>query len=130
MRAPLCMHHAVAVLALLAMPVQSALAAPDSGAAIEGKTILEAHCARCHSIAATGPSPLKQAPPLREIYLRDPIEELEGRFAEGMGSRHCDMPQIQFSTEQVAAHLDLSRQHPGMDPAKRERAPVSGDMPP
>ena len=93
MREPLRIHHAVAVLALLAIPVQSALAAPDPGATIEGKTILETHCARCHSIAAAGSSPLQQAPPLREIYLRDPIEELEGGFAEGMGSRHRDMPQ-------------------------------------
>ena len=130
MRGPLCMHHAVAVLALLAMPVQSALAAPDSAAAIEGKTILEAHCARCHSIAAIAPSPLQQAPPLREIYLRDPIEELEGGFAEGMGSRHRDMPQIQFSTEQVAAILSYLGSITGVDPAKRERAPVSGDTPP
>jgi hypothetical protein len=50
-------------------------------------------------------APLAKAPPLREVYLKYPIEQLEEGFAEGMGSRHRDMPQIQFSTEQVVAIL-------------------------
>ncbi|HEX7532108.1 MAG TPA: cytochrome c, partial [Methyloceanibacter sp.] len=89
---------------LLAATTGAARAAGDSDAAA-GKAILEENCARCHSIDATGVSPLAQAPPLREVYLKYPIEQLEEGFAEGMGSRHREMPQIQFSPDQVSAIL-------------------------
>ena len=56
--------------------------------------MLEANCGRCHSLEATGASPLPQAPPLGEVYLKYPIDQLEQGFAEGMGSKHRDMPQI------------------------------------
>src|SRR5262245_42992804 len=49
-------------------------------------------CARCHSIEATGDSPLRGAPPLREVYLKYPIEMLQYDLAEGFGSKHRDMP--------------------------------------
>jgi hypothetical protein len=48
------------------------------------------------SLEAKGDSPLKQAPPLREIYLKYPIEQLEYGFAEGMGSKHRDMSKSNF----------------------------------
>jgi hypothetical protein len=53
---------------------------------------------------------------LREVYLKYPIDQLESGFAEGMGSRHRDMPQIQFSTEQVAAILSYLGGITGVDP--------------
>jgi cytochrome c len=87
----------LALLSLLLIGVGT-LAADASGSE-SGKMLLEKHCSRCHSIEATGESPLKGAPPLREIYLKYPIEQLEYGFAEGMGSRHREMPQIQFSAE-------------------------------
>jgi mono/diheme cytochrome c family protein len=79
---------ALTSLALLTAGVGSALAAEGSGTATDGKALLEKNCGRCHSLEATGESPLKGAPPLREVYLRYPIEQLEEGFAEGMGSRH------------------------------------------
>ena len=104
--------------------------ASGTGAPIDGKAILENNCSRCHSIAATGESPLPKAPPLREIYLRYSIEQLEEGFAEGMGSKHRDMPQIQFSSEQVAAILTYLGSLTGVDPSRRPRAPVQGETPP
>jgi mono/diheme cytochrome c family protein len=104
------------------------MAAPNAGAA--GKVLLEQNCSRCHSIAAKGESPLAKAPPLRDIYLRYPIDQLEQGFAEGMGSRHRDMPQIQFSDDQVAAILAYLGSITGVDPATRPRAPVQGETPP
>jgi cytochrome c len=119
----------VAVVALLAAGAGGALAADDTVAAA-GKALLEAHCAKCHAIAATGDSPLAKAPPLREVYLKYPIEQLEEGFAEGMGSRHRDMPQIQFSEDQVAAILAYLGSITGVDPRLRPRAPASGETPP
>jgi cytochrome c len=104
--------------------------AAAAGDASDGKSILAHHCGRCHAIEATGASPLPQAPPLREVYLRYPIEQLEEGFAEGMGSRHRDMPQIQLSGEQVAAILNYLGSITGVDPAQRPAAPIPGETPP
>ena len=102
-------------LALLALCVPEARAAAATDAT-EGKALLEKNCGRCHSLEATGASPLPQAPPLREVYLKYPIDQLEEGFAEGMGSRHRDMPQIQFSDDQVAAILNYLGSITGVDP--------------
>lgn len=107
------------------------LGAPQARAAeLEGKALLDANCARCHSIDAKGNSPLPQAPPLREVYLKYPIDQLEEGFAEGMGSRHREMPQIQFSDEQVEAILIYLGGITGVDPATRTRAVIPGETPP
>jgi cytochrome c len=119
---------AAAGLAILILSAQAVMVAPNAGG--EGKVLLEQNCSRCHSIADKGESPLIKAPPLRDIYLRYPIEQLEEGFAEGMGSRHRDMPQIQFSDEQVAAILTYLGSITGIDPASRPRAPAQGETPP
>jgi mono/diheme cytochrome c family protein len=129
MTRPLRMGSAVAALALLTIGANGARAADELSAA-DGKAILEKHCGRCHAIDATGESPLLKAPPLRQVYLSFPIQELEAGLAEGMGSRHRDMPQVQFSAEQVAAILDYLGSITGIDPSKKPRAPVSGETPP
>jgi cytochrome c553 len=69
----------------------------------KGKTILQDKCARCHSIEATGDSPLKQAPPMRTIYRRFNQKELRAELSEGMVSKHREMPQIEFSDDDVYA---------------------------
>ena len=113
---------------LLSLCASGAYAAAN--ASNSGKTILEKNCGRCHSLAAEGRSPLPQAPPLREVYLKYPIDQLEEGFAEGMGSKHRDMPQIQFSPEQVAAILNYLGSITGVDPATRSRAVIPGETPP
>ena len=103
---------------------------PASAAESEGKAILEKNCGRCHSLEASSESPLPQAPPLREVYLKYPIDQLEEGFAEGMGSKHRDMPQIQFSPGQVGAILNYLGSITGVDPATRTRAVIPGETPP
>jgi cytochrome c len=115
----------LACLALVSLGMPQARAAK-----LDGKAVLEANCARCHAIDAKGVSPLRQAPPLREVYLNYPIDQLEEGFAEGMGSRHRDMPQIQFSDEQVEAILIYLGGITGVDPATRERTVIPGETPP
>lgn len=121
---------ALTSLALLTAGVGSALAAEGFGTASDGKALLEKNCGRCHSLEATGESPLKGAPPLREVYLRYPIEQLEEGFAEGMGSRHRDMPQIQFSPEQVSGILNYLGSITGVEPSRRPRAAVPDETEP
>jgi len=87
----------------LAMCWATGVVAGDMSA--EGKAILRKPCARCHSIESFGESPLKAAPPMRNIYGRYPTRELQEELLEGMVSRHKEMPQISFSEEDVAAIL-------------------------
>jgi cytochrome c len=117
---------AAALGCLLMIGVGSAHAAEGASPEIDGKALLQKNCSRCHSIEATGASPLKGAPPLREVYLKYPIEMLEFDLGEGFGSRHRDMPQIQFSSEQADAILDYLGGLVGKPPS--QRAPAA--MPP
>ena len=113
---------ALACLVTLTIGLASATAATSPE--IDGKALLEKNCARCHSIAATGDSPLKGAPPLREVYLGKPIEMLEQGLEEGLGSRHPDMPQVQSSAEQADAILDYLGGLVGRPPSTRPPASI------
>jgi cytochrome c len=125
---------ATAALVTLGLWPAAALAAEGTSTAAEGKRLLEKTCARCHAIEATGTSPLQQAPPLREVYRKYPAQKLEFEFAEGMGSRHKDMPQVQFSSEQVDAILTYLSDISGEPPPSEQPAVTppggSGSEPP
>ncbi len=75
----------------------------SSKVAARGKLILQQNCGRCHAIETIGDSPLKNAPPMRDIYSRSHPRELQERLTEGLGSKHKEMPQIQFSDDDVYA---------------------------
>jgi mono/diheme cytochrome c family protein len=90
---------AAAMLAGLAFSIGPAPAAQGS----DGKALLESNCGRCHAVAAGEASPLSQAPNLFTVLGSYPGERLEFELAEGIGSRHRDMPQIQFSGEDITS---------------------------
>ena len=96
--------QALAVGAAL-LPCLPATAAGVSAVATRGKVILQEKCGRCHAIEAVGESPLKNAPPMRDIYGRFNPRELQAELSEGKVSRHKEMPQIDFSDEDVYAIL-------------------------
>ena len=75
-------------------------------------------------------APLEKAPPLREVYLKYPIQQLESGFAEGMGSRHQDMPQIQFSMKEVDAILNYLGTITGLPPSERPRFDIPDETAP
>ena len=78
-------------------------AADSSQLRSRGKAILQEKCGRCHAIGAVGGSPLKAATPMRNIYAKFAPRELQAELTEGMVSRHREMPQIEFSDEDVDA---------------------------
>ena len=80
-------------------------AATSSQLRSRGKALLQENCGRCHAIGAVGSSPLKEAPPMRTVYARFDPRELQAELTEGMVSRHRDMPQVEFSDEDVDAIL-------------------------
>ena len=83
----------------------TANAADSSRLRSRGKALLQENCGRCHAVKAVGRSPLKAATPMRDIYARLAPRELQAELREGMVSRHRDMPQIDFSDEDVDAIL-------------------------
>lgn len=74
--------------------------AADAG---PGKEILQRNCGRCHAVIAGEASPLPEAPNLYTILSTYPSDRLDVELSEGIGSRHRDMPQIQFSAEEITS---------------------------
>jgi len=93
------------IVGLLVCLSAAANAATSSQLRSRGKTLLQENCGRCHAIGAIGKSPLKEAPPMRDVYARFAPRELQAELREGMVSRHRAMPQIDFSDEDVDAIL-------------------------
>jgi mono/diheme cytochrome c family protein len=92
--------------AAAALLLGAILAGPAPGLAAEnpdGRALLERHCGRCHALSADTQSPLAKAPNLAIVLESYPEERLEFELAEGIGSRHPDMPQVQFTAEEIAA---------------------------
>jgi mono/diheme cytochrome c family protein len=69
----------------------------------EGKALLERNCGRCHALTPEVLSPLKEAPNLWIVLRSYPEERLEFELSEGIGSRHKEMPQVQFTSEEITA---------------------------
>lgn len=66
-----------------------------------GFTLARANCARCHSIDKITPSPLKLAPPFRELHNRYPVESLEEALGEGIVTGHPEMPEFKLDSGQI-----------------------------
>jgi cytochrome c len=66
-----------------------------------GKTFALTNCARCHAIDRASQSPLKIAPPFRNLHKRYPIESLAESLAEGIQTGHPTMPEFQLDPDQI-----------------------------
>jgi cytochrome c len=66
-----------------------------------GLTFVRVHCAQCHSIDVASESPLKIAPPFRDLHLKFPIESLIPRLSEGISATHPTMPQFRLDADQI-----------------------------
>jgi cytochrome c len=106
---PVAAATALAMLPSLAAPLFALVpwlaaappAAAQAGSADRGLAFATANCARCHAIGRTGASPLAEAPPLRDLRHRYPVEALAEAFAEGITTGHAAMPEFELSTAQV-----------------------------
>ena len=66
-----------------------------------GLAFATANCARCHSIDKVTASPLKLAPPFRDLHNRYPVESLEEALGEGIVTGHPNMPEFRLDPGQV-----------------------------
>lgn len=90
-----------AMVAILCLPVMQAPALGASPAEMRGQFFARTNCASCHSIDKVTASPLKLAPPFRELHKRYPIESLAEAFAEGISTGHPTMPEFQLDADQI-----------------------------
>ena len=99
------------VLAMLA-PAQVALAAEsaeEGGDVDRGHALAQDKCGSCHSVEAHGESPLMEAPTLRALAAKWPLNHLEEALAEGIVTGHEDMPVFVFEPGQIADLLAFMR---------------------
>ena len=66
-----------------------------------GLNFVRANCARCHAIDKVSESPLRIAPPFRDLHKRYPIESLQEAFAEGIQTGHQNMPEFRLEPDQI-----------------------------
>ena len=88
---------AILLLSCLAVPAE----AQDDADILAGKALVEANCAPCHGIGVADGSPHPDAPELRTLHEKYPLEDLEEAFAEGVWTGHPDMPEFQTSPRQI-----------------------------
>jgi len=89
----------VLVTTWLSLP--DAACAQLSPSAQRGLTFAQTNCSRCHAIDKVSQSPLKIAPPFRDLHLRYPVESLEEAFAEGIRTGHPTMPEFRLDPGQI-----------------------------
>ncbi len=94
------------LLAVLVLPLL-ATARAESPLVTRGGEIAAARCGKCHATHAKGDSPHRAAVPFRELSERFPIDMLRDAARTGTLSGHDEMPQFDFTAEEVRALLAL-----------------------
>ncbi|MFN3932086.1 MAG: c-type cytochrome [Brevundimonas sp.] len=84
-----------------APPPGPAYASPVGSASLGGNLVRQ-KCAGCHAVESTGESPMKAAPPFREMGRTYPVRDLQEALAEGLVTAHPAMPQIELEANEVA----------------------------
>jgi len=90
------LYGCMAIAIILATPGEAA-----SPGERRGFVFAKTNCARCHAIDRFNPSPLKIAPPFRDLHLRYKVEMLAEAFAEGIYTGHPTMPAFQLDPDQI-----------------------------
>lgn len=70
-----------------------------------GRGLVQARCASCHGVGMNDVSPRSEAPPLRDLYKRYPVDALRSAFLGGIHVGHRDMPAFRMSADEVEAVL-------------------------
>ena len=102
---PCAMAIVPLIAAFVAMAGPEAIAQDSNGIEQRGRALVEMHCSRCHAIDPTGASSHPEAPPLRTLGTRYPIDSLAEALAEGLVTGHPDMPEFVFDVRDVGAIL-------------------------
>ena len=93
----------IAALALAALSFVLPSHAAEKSLVDKGEVLVRKNCSPCHAIGKKGDSPHKEAPPLRTLSAKYPIDDLAESLAEGIVSGHPDMPIFVFGPHDVEA---------------------------
>jgi cytochrome c len=96
----------ILTLALLAAGLSTPVLAVEKDLTDKGRVLVQRNCSRCHAIGLEGVSPNPEAPPVRTLSSRYPVEDLAEALAEGIVSGHPEMPIFVFSPHDVDAIID------------------------
>jgi cytochrome c len=88
-------------LILLALLAASFASPAQAQSAQRGVAFARANCASCHSIDKSSTSPLRIAPPFRDLHKRYAAESLEEALGEGIVTGHPTMPEFRLDPGQV-----------------------------
>lgn len=95
-------HLASLSIAFLVLGAASPIAAAGSAEDVaQGQLLAQVNCASCHALGRSGPSPLPDAPPFRDIATNYAEGELEDSFNDGIVVRHPAMPDWQMTGDQA-----------------------------
>lgn len=73
-----------------------------AGSVDRGAVLVRQKCAGCHAVERSGDSPLRAAPPFRDMGALYPVQDLQEAFAEGLVTAHPAMPAFQFEPQDIA----------------------------
>jgi cytochrome c len=74
-----------------------------------GGALVTQHCGMCHAVGRYDASVEREAPPLRTIARRVPLERLEGLLGTGLLGGHPRMPKFTFEPRDAAAIVSYLR---------------------
>lgn len=74
-----------------------------------GAALVAERCAMCHAVGQRDESLEPQAPPLRTISRRIPLDRLETQLAAGLLGGHPTMPKFTFEPRDVSAIMRYLR---------------------
>ena len=86
----------------LCVMLPGAAAAQMTPSEQRGMTFVRANCGTCHATDRVSASPLKIAPPFRELHHRYPVEGLQESLVEGIRTGHQNMPEFRLDAGQAA----------------------------
>jgi mono/diheme cytochrome c family protein len=99
----------VALLTAVALSGCKSVPPPPQTWKFTGFALVERKCGGCHAVDMEHLSINSDAPPLRELYRRHPIDGLEEAFARGLKIGHYDMPRFKLEDDERAEVLSYLR---------------------
>jgi cytochrome c len=102
--------HARALSIALAWTMAWPAFAQDAGVSERrGAALVAQQCAMCHAVGRFDESLERQAPPLRTLSRRVPLDRLEGLLGTGLLGGHPVMPKFAFEPRDVEAIMRYLR---------------------
>lgn len=68
---------------------------------VEGRTLVEVNCSRCHAVGRGGDSPNPRAPEFHQLHRRHPSVALREPLSRGIAAVHDEMPQFHLTPDQL-----------------------------